>query len=430
MGLFSGNKVSSNEWYETLKKGEIKVSSTEVKQQLQMIHLTEEDLGLIQSFGDVIQDQIGDLVESFYSTILQVPELKTIITSHSTVERLRVTLQNHIQKIFLGVIDDQFVEIRLKVAKAHYRIGLSPRWYLSAFQNLQNSFFNLIYEKVNQVNNQKALMNAISKMFSFEQQLVIEAYEIENLQERERQYDEIKSEVKLQILGISQELMFFTQQTHTAANEIGANGKSLRDLIGVQTEQSAQSKVIAKEGQVCLNGLTSDINKLVTFIDNTDSTIQLLNQSNQQITESVKLVHTIADNTNLLALNSAIEATRAGEHGKGFAIVAQEVKRLSEQTKETIAQIDGIVQSSNVYMQDVVKSIIEVKEIIKRGEKGSFDTEKSFQEIIQSVDNNLKGTNEINRYVQSFVAVLDEIKVATEHVSHQAEKLNDTASAL
>ena len=174
--------------------------------------------------------------------------------------------------------------------------------------------------------------------------------------------------------------------------------------------------------------LTSNIHKLVTFMNNTDRTIQLLNQSNQQITESVKLVHTIADNTNLLSLNSSIEAARAGENGKGFAIVAKEVKKLSEQTKETIAQIDEIVQSSNGYMQDVVKSIIEVKEIIKRGEKDSTDTEKSFKEIIQSVDNNLKGASEIKRYIQSFVAVIDEIEVATEHVSHQAEKLNYTAS--
>ena len=254
MSLFSRNKDTNIQWYETLKKGEISVSSTEVKQQLQMIHLTEEDLGLIQSFGNVIQNRIEDLVESFYSTIIQVPELKTIITNHSTVDRLRVTLQNHIQKILLGVIDDQFVEVRLKVAKAHYRIGLSPRWYLSAFQNLQNSFLNLIYENFNQVNDQKALISAISKMFSFEQQLVIEAYEIENLQARERQYEEIKSEVKQQILGISQELMTSTQQTHASANKLGENGKSLKALIGVQTEQSAQSKIIAEEGQVCLNG--------------------------------------------------------------------------------------------------------------------------------------------------------------------------------
>lgn len=158
--------------------------------------------------------------------------------------------------------------------------------------------------------------------------------------------------------------------------------------------------------------------------------IQLLNQSNQQITESVKLVHSIADNINLLSLNSAIEAARAGEHGKGFAVVAQEVKKLSEQTKEMIAQIDGIVQSSNGYMQDVVKSIIEVKEIIRHGEKDSSDTKKSFQEIIQAVDNNLKGTSDIKRYIQSFVAVIDEIEQTTEHVSQQAERLNETASEL
>ena len=229
--------------------------------------------------------------------------------------------QNHIYTLFQGVIDDQFVEVRLNVAKAHYRIGLSPQWYLSAFQNLQNSFLNLIYQHVNQVNYQKELISAMSKMLSFEQQLVIEAYERENIQERERQYEEIKSEVKRQILGTSQELRASSEQTHTAANELGANGKSLRNLIEVQTEQSAKSKGIAEEGQIHLHALSANINNLVTFMNNVDETIQLLNQSNQQITESVKLVHSIADNINLLSLNSAIEAARAGEHGKGFAVV-------------------------------------------------------------------------------------------------------------
>ena len=54
------------------------------------------------------------------------------------------------------MIDDEYVEVRLKVAKAHYRIGLQPRWYLSAFQNLQNSFLDLTYQHVKTEEHQKA----------------------------------------------------------------------------------------------------------------------------------------------------------------------------------------------------------------------------------------------------------------------------------
>ena len=62
------------------KKGRINVSSAEVRQQLKLIRLTEADLGLIQAFGKVIHSQINELVESFYGTVLEVPELNDMIT--------------------------------------------------------------------------------------------------------------------------------------------------------------------------------------------------------------------------------------------------------------------------------------------------------------------------------------------------------------
>lgn len=432
MGAIWKVKNKHVEWFDSvkLKKGKINVSSNEVKQQLKIIHLTEDDLGLIHAFGEAIHSQLNDLVDSFYSTMLEVPELNDIITNHSTVERLRVILQNHMYTLFNGVIDDQYVEVRLKVAKAHYRIGLKQRWYLSAFQNLQNSFFDLVYEHVKKEENQKVLIYAMSKVLSFEQQLVIEAYEFEHLQARERQYEEIKTEVKRQISDISEELLGLSKETYSSVHELGANSLGLKDLIQIQTEQSVRSKSIAQEGQGRLNILTKNIYELVLFMNNVDSNIQLLNESNQKITESVKLVHSIAENTNLLSLNSAIEAARAGEHGKSFAVVAKEVKKLADQTKETIIQIDEIIQTSNTYMHDVLHSVSEVKEVIHLGKKESADTEKSFKEIIQSVEDNLNGVSEINQNIQSFVSIIQDLNQVTESVAHHAETLNQTASEL
>lgn len=429
MGLFfiKRNEEDKFEFYSN-KKGHIKVSSARVKQQLQLIRLTEQDLGLIQVFGEMIYSQMNDVVDSFYRTILEVPELKDIIIRYSSVDRLRITLQRHMLTLFKGVIDDEYIEIRLKVAKAHYRIGLEPRWYLSAFQNLQNSLLDLTYHFVKTEDHQKAIISAISKVLSFEQQIVIEAYQSENLNERERQYEKIKSEVKGQIFDTSAELVALSEETHSSISHLSDSGKSLSDFILSQTEYSARSKSIAEEGKVRLNALTTNIHELVSFMNEVDEKIQSLNESNRQITESINLVHAIADNTNLLSLNSAIEAARAGEHGKGFAVVAKEVKKLAEQTKETIEKIDTIVQSSNCNMQDVLHSVANVKEIIHLGESESAHTEQAFKQILQAIANNLNGATAVNEKIQSFVSIIDEISHTTENVARQAESLNHTAS--
>lgn len=91
--------------------------------------------------------------------------------------------------------------------------------------------------------------------------------------------------------------------------------------IATRAEQSLRSKTMAEEGQKRMQILTEKIQNLVNFMKNVDEKIVLLNQSIISITEFVKLVQGMADQTNLLSLNSAIEAARAGEHGNGFAFV-------------------------------------------------------------------------------------------------------------
>ena len=335
------------------KKGSIHITDSDILRQLKVIQLTENDLGVLQSFGELIKDQMNDVVNTFYATILEIPELKTMILQHSTVDRLRITLQKHMFSIFQGVINDQFVDIRLKVAKTHYRINLAPRWYLSAFQNLQNKFIELVYQNIADVAQQQQVILAMTKILSFEQQLVIKAYEIENIQAREQQYEEIKADVKNQILDASQELMATSEQTYSSIHELSKNGQSLKHIVTSQTEHSTLSKSIATEGQTRLNDLTQNIQKLMSFMNYVDERIQLLNHSNQQITDSIKLVHSIADNTNLLSLNSAIEAARAGEHGKGFAVV-QEVRKLLNNKIQLLKL--RLIQSSNNPFGDILQS--------------------------------------------------------------------------
>lgn len=432
MGIFIKVKPIKANWFQKANEtdGILDVSSEQVKLQVNIIDLTEYDLKLIHAFREAIEPQVERVVDAFYQTILQVPELKGIITAHSTVGRLRKTLITHMLSLFNGVIDDDFVKLRTKVAKTHYRIGLQPRWYSSGFQNVQNHLQRIVFEQTKNEDEQQALISAIGKILNLEQQLVLEAYEVEHVKARENQYKEIKEEVKRKISLVSEEVLYLSEETDASVKQLIENGQFVKMQIATRAEQSLRSKTMAEEGQKRMQILTEKIQNLVNFMKNVDEKIVLLNQSFLSITEFVKLVQGMADQTNLLSLNSAIEAARAGEHGNGFAVVSNEVRKLAEQTKKSIAEIDAIVQSSNEYMKDVVDSVLRVKEVVQAGEKESGLTENSFNEIIGVIKGNITDSAEMEVTIQGLVSIIHEIGSATEKVSRHAGILNNTANEL
>ncbi|WP_336862428.1 globin-coupled sensor protein [Peribacillus frigoritolerans] len=430
MGIFIKVKPIKANWFQKANEtdGILDVSSEQVKLQVNIIDLTEYDLKLIHAFREAIEPQVEGVVDAFYQTILQVPELKGIITAHSTVGRLRKTLITHMLSLFNGVIDDDFVKLRTKVAKTHYRIGLQPRWYSSGFQNVQNHLQRIVFEQTKNEDEQRALISAIGKILNLEQQLVLEAYEVEHLKARENQYKEIKEEVRSKISLVSEEVLYLSEETDASVKQLIENGQYVKMQIAARAEQSLRSKTMAEEGQNRMQILTEKIQNLVIFMKNVDEKIVLLNQSFLSITEFVKLVQGIADQTNLLSLNSAIEAARAGEHGNGFAVVSNEVRKLAEQTKKSIAEIDAIVQTSNEYMKDVVDSVLRVKEVVQAGEKESELTENSFDEIISVIKGNITDSAEMEMKIQGLVSIIQEIGNDTEKVSRHAGILNNTAN--
>ena len=431
MGIFKNKNREEDVWARKAEaaQGSIDLSEPQALMQLAMIDLTERDLKLIHAFQPIVELHIDELVDSFYDTILKVEELKSIIQSHSTIDRLRTTLKTHMIELFSGKIDKGFLEVRLRVAKVHFHIGLQPRWYLSAFQNLQNSLFSLVYQNVQKQTDQQAFLLAISKVLSFEQQIVLEAYENENLREREGQYDRVKTEIKNKILVISEELLALSEQTNAAVTVLVNDSHKVNVSVNNNNEKTFKTKELANGGQTRMFSLSENIRSIYEVSQKAEESIVMLEQSLKKITEFVKLVHNIADQTNLLSLNSAIEAARAGEHGKGFAVVANEVRKLADQTKSSINEIDVIVNTSNEYMETVLKSLQEVQSVVRTGKDESELTTKAFLEIVTSMDDSLKGTVEVDEKIKHLVEVIAEIGQATSRVTESAEMLNEASSS-
>jgi len=403
----------------------IHLTDEEIKQQLEFIKLNEEELKVIKKLQPIVAENLETLVTAFYDAVLKIEHLKNIIESHSSVERLSKTLSSHIYLLFSGEINDEYVNKRLKVAQVHFRIGLQPKWYLGAFQNVLEELILIISDVASSKEEQRKLITAATKILSFEQQLILDLYEKENIGEKEKQL-QVEMNLKKKITEIADELLALVEETNAAVEVLVDSSVKVNEAVISNNQIASTTQTMAHEGQELMKVLHTKISTISNSTDEVSGSVDVLNSSFTEISQVILIVQEIANQTNLLALNSAIEAARAGEHGKGFAVVADEVKKLATQTKTSTERIEELIAHASTYMDKVVSSIHDVKGLVNDGSQEASMTHESFNGIVSSMETSLTGNQGIEGQVINLVDVIKEIGTAINGVARSADELNDT----
>lgn len=402
---------------------------SEIKKQISMIHLTKNDLAILHHLQPFVQQILENTVTSFYKSLEAESKLMDIITTHSSVERLKKTLYNHLLEMFSGVIDSNYLNQRKIIAHVHVKIGLEPKWYMAAFETLNYEFLKYIMTLSISDLDKRGALSAINKVLNLEQQLVLEAYEAENM--RLRAAEQLKKDkVKIMVHDTTENLAAVSEETSASISKLSYQATNIKESTNQNLSFVKDTEEKSQAGQVLLTKQMEQMQLITESINALQNKMVQLQDSSNRIRDIVGLVTSIANQTNLLALNAAIEAARAGEHGVGFAVVASEVRKLSEDTKKAIESVEGLIQDTDDGIGDITNSVTEMNQLIADGADKYEQMSESYKNIVKAMSGIKIQSEQSNTEIATISEILNELNHAVDSIAISSDGLINTINDL
>ncbi|AKA72300.1 methyl-accepting chemotaxis protein [Clostridium scatologenes] len=258
-----------------------------------------------------------------------------------------------------------------------------------------------------------------------------------------------------ELAASNEEISSTTEQIASTIEQVAQNSQAQSDSVVEVSEvlvqlsslvQISQSRAVtakknsqhtmdtAEQGRSKIEQTVSAIENISEASTETENTLKVLQKLSKKVSGIISTINNISSQTNLLALNAAIEAARAGEHGKGFTVVAEEVRKLSEETNVGANEVSSLIGEMVTKIGKAVESMSLSKNAVENGVTIVKDTDKSFVSIIDAVKQISKDIDQIVDVTKDEVATSDKIinlinTVATATENNAANSEEVAASA-
>ena len=215
-----------------------------------------------------------------------------------------------------------------------------------------------------------------------------------------------------------------TSQTSEVATAIEQMARTILETTknaGTASENAKKAGEIAGEGGKVVEDTIEGMIRITEVVSKAADTVKQLGKSSNEIGEIIQVIDDIADQTNLLALNAAIEAARAGEQGRGFAVVADEVRKLAERTTKATKEIAVMIKQIQQDTKGAVESIEEGTEEVRKGKEMANKAGESLKEIISA-------SNKVVDDVNQVASASEEQSTTAEQISRSIEAISNVSN--
>lgn len=212
-----------------------------------------------------------------------------------------------------------------------------------------------------------------------------------------------------------------TQSSAAAITEISHSIDDISSRIVAARDAATKSCDLSKQGGSALNDASKEVNTVASLARETEARVSQLENLMRNVTAMSQVISDIAGQTNLLALNAAIEAARAGEHGRGFAVVADEVRALSARSQGSASEIATNIARVQESMQQVLLSMTKVVEKTEKSMQGVAIADESLTAILTTTD-------DVFELIDEIAVAAGQQSVAAREISKHIETVADLAN--
>lgn len=230
-----------------------------------------------------------------------------------------------------------------------------------------------------------------------------------------------------QLAGVAQSISQATNQQQqeselvaTAVNQMQMTSLSVKDNANDAAATSAQADQEVHSASLVIGSTVESIKQLASDVDNASKVIHTLDKDVADIASILDVICGIAEQTNLLALNAAIEAARAGEQGRGFAVVADEVRSLASRTQQSTGQIQSMIERLQAGAEEAVR-------VMRESKTSSEETIDNAQSASQSLQSILSAIGQINAMNTNIAAAAEQQSTVSEEVNENIQKIAENS---